>query len=114
MTSAIDISDGLAANLWQISRMSEVGLVIDLEKIPIDEETINFAKGEKLDFHDLALFGGEDFELLFTVKSEAWSDLEDEFQRIGTKISKIGIVNQKKGVYLRKGEKIEGKIGSRN
>jgi len=42
VTSAIDITDGLAANLWQISRMSEVGLVVDSEKLPVSKFTREF------------------------------------------------------------------------
>ncbi|KXA98424.1 hypothetical protein AKJ37_00080 [candidate division MSBL1 archaeon SCGC-AAA259I09] len=107
VTSAIDISDGLATTLWQISRASEVGIVVDFEKIPISEATEAFAKEEDVNLDDLVLFGGEDFELLFTVDSEAWEDLKDSFRKLDTKISKIGKIQSEKGVYLHRGENLE-------
>jgi thiamine-monophosphate kinase len=73
-TSMIDISDGLSSDLRHICEASNVGAKIYADKIPIHKKigglTKNFA--EQLDF---ALNGGEDYELLFTVKPNKAKDL---------------------------------------
>ncbi len=107
VTAAIDISDGLAADLWQISIMSKASLFVDFEDIPIDKEAEDFAQEQGIDLDELSLFGGEDFELLFTVKPEAWEDLKRRFSKIGTKVTEIGRVKSGEGVYLRRDDSLE-------
>ncbi len=65
-TSMIDISDGLSSDLKHLCQVSGVGARIDGERIPFDQ---NISAASRRDFNslDLALNGGEDFELLFTV-----------------------------------------------
>ena len=68
-TSMIDISDGLASELLHLSNQSNVGVRIYEDKIPIDNETYDTAALEfKVDPVTCALNGGEDYELLFTIK----------------------------------------------
>lgn len=74
-TSMIDISDGLASELMHIADQSFVGCDIYEEKIPISPETIAAAKEFKLDHTTAALNGGEDYELLFTIK-------QNDFEKI--------------------------------
>lgn len=64
-TSMIDVSDGLAIDLYHILEESKVGALIKI--IPVEKGAMKIAPlvGEKP--HDYALYGGEDFELLFTV-----------------------------------------------
>jgi thiamine-monophosphate kinase len=66
-TSMIDISDGLASELFHISKNSKVGVHIYEEKVPIDQLTFETAVEFKLDPITCALNGGEDYELLFTI-----------------------------------------------
>ena len=63
-SAMIDISDGLAVDLSHICEESRTGAEIDLAKIPVSEE-LRRASGRPL---GLALYGGEDFELLFAVR----------------------------------------------
>lgn len=107
VNSAIDITDGLASNLWQISRMSKAGLVVDYDKIPVNQAVIDFAKEENVDLDNLILYGGEDFELLFTAGPEAWETLEKEFEKLETKITKIGEVNSEETVKIKRDGKLE-------
>lgn len=100
VTSAVDITDGLAANLWQISEMSGMELVVDAEKIPVDEAVIEFAEERNENPEKFFFYGGEDFELLFTTPSEAWEDLDERIRELGTKITKIGEVREGKGVLI--------------
>jgi thiamine-monophosphate kinase len=66
-TSMIDISDGLASELFHISKNSKIGVRIYEEKVPIDQLTFETAVEFKLDPITCALNGGEDYELLFTI-----------------------------------------------
>lgn len=66
-TSMIDISDGLASELFHIGKESKVGIRIYEDKVPIDELTFETAVEFNLDPITCALNGGEDYELLFTI-----------------------------------------------
>ncbi|MEQ8424974.1 MAG: thiamine-phosphate kinase [Cyclobacteriaceae bacterium] len=67
-TAMIDISDGLASELFHISKNSGVGIKIFEDKIPIDTKVYETAALElKIDPMTCALNGGEDYELLFTI-----------------------------------------------
>jgi thiamine-monophosphate kinase len=67
-TSMIDVSDGLASELLHLARQSEVGVKVFEDKIPIDNTTYETAIEFKLDPITAALNGGEDYELLFTIR----------------------------------------------
>jgi thiamine-monophosphate kinase len=76
-TSMIDISDGLASELMHLCTGSELGCSIYEDKIPIDVTTVSLAKEFNIDPTTCALNGGEDYELLFTVKQEDFEKLKD-------------------------------------
>ena len=67
-TSMMDISDGLASELMHIGTNSDQGMTIYENKLPIDPLTVSTAEELGLDPTIAALNGGEDYELLFTVK----------------------------------------------
>ncbi|HBB87972.1 MAG TPA: thiamine-phosphate kinase [Blastocatellia bacterium] len=69
-SAMIDISDGLSSDLNHLCKKSNVGAVIDAARIPIDKLVTEICGRRALDPLMLALHGGEDFELLFTVKPE--------------------------------------------
>jgi thiamine-monophosphate kinase len=69
-TSMIDISDGLASEIMHICKASEVGCTIYDERIPLDAKTSIAAIEFNVDPVTTALNGGEDYELLFTIKQE--------------------------------------------
>ena len=62
-----DISDGLASEIKHICDESKCGAIIYKDKIPIKDEVRNIAKKLGEDEYNYALFGGEDFELVYTV-----------------------------------------------
>ena len=66
-TSMMDISDGLSSELLHICKQSNVGCVLYEDKLPLNEESKEFAYKLELDPTACALSGGEDYELLFTV-----------------------------------------------
>jgi len=69
-TSMIDVSDGLASELFHIGKNSSVGVRIYEDKIPIDQSAYETAIEFNLDPVTCALNGGEDYELLFTISKE--------------------------------------------
>ncbi len=66
-TSMIDISDGLASEIFHICKQSKVGAVIEESKIPLHPDTETMALKFQIDPVTCALNGGEDYELLFTI-----------------------------------------------
>ncbi|HEB62249.1 MAG TPA: thiamine-phosphate kinase [Bacteroidetes bacterium] len=95
-TSMIDISDGLASELFHISKQSKVGILIEEDKIPIHPDTQQMALKFQVDPTTAALSGGEDYELLFTVDPK---DLE--IVRYLPDVSIIGEVKElKEGINL--------------
>jgi thiamine-monophosphate kinase len=72
----IDISDGLASELLHISKASNCCVSIYSEKIPLDEKTSVTALDFNLDPMTCALNGGEDYELLFTIRQDDYKKIE--------------------------------------
>ena len=66
-TAMIDISDGLSSEIMHICSQSKVGCKIYEEKLPLDPQVISACEEFDLDSTMVALSGGEDYELLFTV-----------------------------------------------
>ncbi|OQD44180.1 thiamine-phosphate kinase [Croceivirga radicis] len=66
-TAMIDISDGLSSEILHICKASKVGCNLFEDKIPLDPTVISAAEEFKMDGTMIALSGGEDYELLFTV-----------------------------------------------
>ena len=70
-----DVSDGLFPEIRNICENSRLGAEIYKHQIPIANTTFFAAKALKLDAYDFALYGGEDFELVYTVAPEKAKDL---------------------------------------
>ena len=66
-TSMIDVSDGISSELFHICTQSNVGCKIYEDKLPLDPQVISTCEEFELDSTTIALSGGEDYELLFTV-----------------------------------------------
>ncbi len=98
VTSSIDSSDGLAWSLHELSKMSKVGFVID--HIPIADEAEQFAQYTKADVTELVFYGGEEYELVVTVKPDSWRDAQNSVEKIGGTLSRIGKVTREKRVVL--------------
>jgi len=90
-TSAIDLSDGLVADLEHICKASGVGANIVLDDLPIPvalPETIGLEKA-----YDMALKGGDDYELLFSVAEDNRVGMETVLANSGNKFTCIGQLN---------------------
>lgn len=82
-TSMIDISDGLVSEVMHLCKASGVGCAIYDEKLPIDHETYRVARDFELDPSMCALNGGEDYELLFSIKQADFEKVKgNEFMTI--------------------------------
>jgi len=76
-TAMIDISDGLASEVLHLCKSSGLGAVIMEDKLPIDEQTYATALEFNLEPLTCILNGGEDYELLFTIKQEDLNKLKN-------------------------------------
>src|ERR1700712_122906 len=88
-TAMMDVSDGLSSEILHICKQSELGCVIYEDKIPIHEDARNAAFKFGLDPTACALSGGEDYELLFTLKQEDYDKLV-----LNEEISVIGFMTE--------------------
>lgn len=103
-TSMIDVSDGLSSEVIHLCKNSEIGMKIYEEKIPLDPTVINACEEFNLDSTTIALSGGEDYELLFTVKQEDFPKI-----KANPSLSIIGhAIPQGEGIHLitRSGEQV--------
>lgn len=75
-TSMIDISDGLSSEIIHICKQSKVGCNLYEEKIPIDPQFINVCEEFNIDSTTVAINGGEDYELLFTIALEDFDKIK--------------------------------------
>ncbi len=98
-TASIDSSDGLAWSLHEISKASNVGFIID--SLPVAPEALQFADIHDLDSTKLSLYGGEEYELLVTVKPELWQDAIEVVKSVGGVLVKIGRVTKEKRLILK-------------
>ena len=95
-TAMIDISDGLASEILHICQQSGTGAALFEDKLPIDAATYNTAVELNLDPVTCALNGGEDYELLFTIRQADYEKLKNHAD-----IFFIGYVHEAdKGVHL--------------
>lgn len=93
-TALIDVSDGLATDLHHLCKSSGCGAQIDTNWLPIAPETLRVAEIFGDDAHDYALFGGEDYELLFTAPEELLGALDPGSFRL------LGYMTADEGVTL--------------
>jgi thiamine-monophosphate kinase len=94
-TAMIDISDGLSSDLGHLCAESNAGALIQSARIPINQDVIRLCGRRALDPLALALHGGEDFELLFTVSPENAARLPKRVD--GVAVSHIGAVTDQPG-----------------
>lgn len=108
VTSMIDISDGLLADLGHICEQSRVGARIYSDHIPLPEIPDRLKKRLTKDPLFYALYGGEDYELLFTIKKRDKKRLETICRRERFDVTMIGeIVPRDKGIKIVEREGVE-------
>jgi thiamine-monophosphate kinase len=104
-TAMIDISDGLSSEILHLCKQSNVGCDLYEEKIPLDQQVISTCEEFNMDSTTIALSGGEDYELLFTIAQYDFDKIKGN-----PNLTVIGhITEQSQGVHLvtRANQKIE-------
>jgi len=99
VTACIDISDGLVADLVHLLEASGVGAEIDARRVPAPRSFSAACRRLERDPLQLALGGGEDYELLFTMSGNSPSPKVLE-RRLGTALTVIGQITER-GLVVR-------------
>lgn len=102
-TAAVDVSDGVAADLGHILRASGVGGLIDMDRLPLS------AAGRRLGgmgFRGRALSGGDDYELCFTVPRTRLHTIDAIASRVGVQLTRIGTVEPGDGLRVLNADRI--------
>lgn len=95
-SSMIDISDGLSSEIMHLCKQSKVGCDLYEEKIPLDPQVISTCEEFNIDSTTVALNGGEDYELLFTISQDDYSKI-----KANPNFTVIGYVKEaQEGIHL--------------
>lgn len=95
-TSMIDISDGLSSEIMHLCKQSNVGCNLYEDKLPLDPQLINVCEEFNIDSTTVAINGGEDYELLFTIRMEDFDKIKGN-----PNFSVIGHMTQEsEGIHL--------------
>jgi thiamine-monophosphate kinase len=101
-SSCVDLSDGLADGLRQLALASGVGVEVETASLPISDEARAWHAAAGTDPVAAALGGGDDYELLFTVRPRHRGRLRGARRRIGDlPITRIGVVTRGRGLVVR-------------
>lgn len=95
-SAAIDVSDGLLADLGHILDASGVGAVVDVERLPVAQEIMGLPD----EWWRLPLCSGDDYELCFTVPPEKGGLLEERLKEVDCPCHRIGRIESKNGLKL--------------
>lgn len=97
-TAAIDISDGLLADLGHICKLSKVGAVVELASLPLSPIGSRHVGSDA--GRTALVAGGDDYELCFTAHPNSRESIQDLAKMLGMPITRIGQVKRGKGVSL--------------
>lgn len=87
--AGIDTSDGLIDALYKISEASGRSIQLDFDNVPVSDKVIEFCNINNLDYKNFVLWGGEDFEVIFTVPEETYNKIDKtQFKLIGRVLNK--------------------------
>jgi thiamine-monophosphate kinase len=101
--AAIDVSDGLGVDAGRLARASGVRIVLEKTALPLSEPLLRFGEARGIEPAELALAGGDDYELLFTASPEDAERVEGVARRLAVRATRIGRVEAGEGASLRDG-----------
>lgn len=99
-TSMIDASDGVALDIKRLCAESRVGAVIEGEKVPVSAELKRYFKNSPTAAAELALSGGEDYELIFTAPEKDSRKIGALAKGLNLRITRIGRIVKGKGIRI--------------
>ena len=94
-SAAIDLSDGLSGDLHHLCEQSRVGAEVNAASLPLSPALHAYARASNSDPASIALQGGEDYELLFTVPPAKQRALQRMARRAGRRLTCIGVIRPK-------------------
>lgn len=97
-SAAIDISDGLLADLGHILEASGVGATLDLRHLPLSHALLQCFGASQAEAY--ALSGGDDYELCFTVAADRAAALQRAVADLGIEIARVGTIEAELGLRL--------------
>ena len=98
VTASIDSSDGLAWCIHELAEKSRLGFSVSA--LPVSDEARRFAEFNGLDPCELALYGGEEYELVVTVDPKQWRLAEEAVESVGGKLLPIGKATREQQAIL--------------
>jgi thiamine-monophosphate kinase len=103
-TSCIDLSDGLGDGVHHLAHDSGVGIAVDAAALPIDDDTRSTFESQGRDPIASAISGGDDYELLFTVRPRTRHRLRAAVRHGNVAVTRIGVCTERRDVVLLRGE----------
>ncbi|NQV57269.1 MAG: thiamine-phosphate kinase [Rhodospirillales bacterium] len=111
-SAAIDISDGLAADLGHLCRASKLGAEVETKLLPISESAQRLIDGDP-QMLAITLSGGDDYELLFAAPPQMRSNITAAGKAVGTTVTRIGSVIDGNEVHFIKEDGSEVKMSAK-
>jgi len=102
-SAAIDVSDGLGIDAGRLARASGVRAVLERDRLPLSPALITFARLAGRDAVEMAIGGGDDYELLFSVPPSDAARVEERSQELGVPVRRIGFLEPGEGAFLLEG-----------
>ena len=99
-TACMDLSDGLADGVRQIAELSQVGMTVDPQALPIPSAACDWYRSRGEDPILAALGGGDDYELLFTVNPKQRGRLREVARHGGVPLTRIGVCTKEPAVIV--------------
>jgi len=104
-SAAVDVSDGLAADLGHLLEASGVGAQLEVEQLPLSASLLQHATREQA--LSMALSGGDDYELCFSVPRERMILLESRQHELGCPVTRIGEITAAKTLQCLRNDRTE-------
>ncbi len=101
-SSAIDSSDGLAKSLYELWRFNNVGFIVD--EPPVSREAEEYAERYDVNLFDLVFYGGEEYELVLTIKPALLDVARESVEKIGGRLIIIGRASEDKVIRVKWGD----------
>ncbi len=99
-SAAVDLSDGLADGVHQIALASGVGAVVEADRVPVEPAARDWFGRSGRDVEEVAITGGDDYELLLAVPARLGRRLANPRRHGGVELTRIGVCTREPGVLL--------------